>query len=70
MSEPTFLPTQDETEAERDRRLAWEREAIAHALAEADAGLVVDSAEVDRWLDSLGTDQELPMPEPKRPPVR
>lgn len=51
-----------ETEAERQARLAWEAEGIARARAEIDAGLYVDADEVDAWIDSLGTDHELPPP--------
>ena len=35
---------------------------IAEARAELDAGLFVDAAEVDAWIDSIGTDRELPTP--------
>ena len=48
--------TSFETEAERQRRLAWEAEMIAEADAEIEAGLFVEEAEVDAWIDSLGTD--------------
>ncbi len=51
-----------ETEAERQRRLAWEAEGIARARASAAAGRVVDSAKVKAWIDSIGTDHELPVP--------
>jgi predicted transcriptional regulator len=51
-----------ETEAERQRRLAWEAEMIAEADAEIEAGLYVDADEVDAWIDSIGTDHELPPP--------
>ena len=54
------------TEAERQRRLAWEAEMIAEADAEIEAGLFVEEAEVDAWIDSLGTDHELPVPQPRR----
>lgn len=47
-----------EDEEERDR-LTWE------AIAEADAGLLVDHKEVRAWAESLGTDSPLPMPVPK-----
>jgi predicted transcriptional regulator len=47
------------------RDLAWEAGMIAEA--EADAGLLIPSAEVGAWIDSLGTDSPLPMPQaPKR----
>jgi predicted transcriptional regulator len=55
-------PPHPETEAERRRRIAWEAAMIAEADAELDAGLFVDSAEVDAWIDSIGTDHELPLP--------
>lgn len=32
------------------------------ALADVDAGLVIDHKTVQAWADSLGTDQELPVP--------
>lgn len=54
--------TRPETKAERQERMAWEAEGIAKALASAAAGRVVDEAEVDAWIDSIGTDHELPVP--------
>jgi predicted transcriptional regulator len=51
-----------ETEAATQRRLAWEAERIAEARAELDAGLYVDADEIDAWIDSMGTDHELPPP--------
>lgn len=59
-------PGTNETEAEGQRRLAWERERIAEAEADIAAGRVVDSAEVDAWIDSIGTDNELPVPYARR----
>jgi predicted transcriptional regulator len=35
------------------------------ALAEVDAGLVVDDEDVRAWVESLGTENPLPMPVPK-----
>lgn len=58
----TSQPTSPETEAERQRRLAWEAERIAEARAELDAGLYVDADEIDAWIDSIGTNHELPPP--------
>lgn len=52
----------DETAAERERRLAWEAEAIAEALASYEAGFYVDGDEMSAWLKSVGTDAELPLP--------
>jgi hypothetical protein len=51
-----------ETEAVKQRRLAWEAEGIPRARASAAAGRVVDSAKVKAWIDSIGTDHELPVP--------
>jgi hypothetical protein len=51
-----------ETEAERRRRLAWEAEMIAEADADIAAGRLIDEAEIDAWIDSIGTDNELPPP--------
>jgi len=50
------------TEAERRSRLAWEAAMIAEADADLAAGRLVDEADVDAWIDSLGTDHELPVP--------
>ena len=55
-----------ETEAGRHRRLAWEAEMVAEARAELDAGLCATSAEVKAWIDSIGTDHQLPVPHPRR----
>jgi predicted transcriptional regulator len=51
-----------ETAAERERRIAYEAEMIAEADADFAAGLYVDADEVHAWIESMGTDQELPMP--------
>jgi len=37
---------------------------ILEALEDVDAGRVIDHEEVEAWIDSLGTDHPLPMPEP------
>ncbi len=60
MSQP--VPIADHAETERQRRIAWEAEMIAEADADIAAGRLVDEAEVDAWIDSLGTDHELPVP--------
>ena len=59
-------PPNPETEAEKQRRLAWKAEMIAEARAELDAGLYVDAAAVDAWIDSIGTSHELPAPPSRR----
>ena len=55
-----------ETEEERKRRFAREAEMIAEAEAEIEAGLYVDADEIDAWIDSIGTDHELPPPPTRR----
>jgi predicted transcriptional regulator len=56
-----------ETATERHVRLAREAELIAQAEAEADAGLLIPAAEANAWIDSLGTANELPLPQPAKP---
>jgi hypothetical protein len=65
----TAPPTGDHTQpvgfpgaADTRRRLAPEAEMIADADADIAAGRVVDSAEVDAWIDSIGGDHERPVP--------
>jgi hypothetical protein len=55
-----------DTEAESQRRLTWEAEMIAEADAEIEAGLYVDADEVDAWIDTIGSDHELPPPPTRR----
>ena len=62
--------TQPETEAERQRRLAWEAEGIARARASIAGGYFATSTEVNAWIDSLGTDNPLPVPYPRHPRPR
>jgi predicted transcriptional regulator len=47
-------------EMEQERRVASEAEMIAEA--DVAAGRLFDEADVDAWLDSIGTDHELPVP--------
>jgi len=54
--------TQAETDAERERRVAWEAEGIARARASIAAGYYATSVEVNAWIDSLGTGNPLPVP--------
>ncbi len=51
-----------ESAAEKQRRLAWEGEMIAEADADIAAGRLVDSVRVKAWIDSIGTDHEMPVP--------
>jgi predicted transcriptional regulator len=62
-SQQQGAPLSADAEAEARRlRLAREAEMIAEARADAAAGRVVSEAAVDAWIDSLGTDHELPPP--------
>lgn len=58
-------PARFESAAEKQRCLAREAEMIAEADADIAAGLIVDSADVKAWIDSIGTDHELPPPYPR-----
>ncbi len=51
-----------ETVADQQRRIAWEAERIAEARASVATGRLIDSDEINAWIDSLGTDHELPPP--------
>jgi predicted transcriptional regulator len=45
--------------------MARERRQIDEAIASAAAGEVVSEQDFDAWVDSLGTDHELPPPRPR-----
>jgi predicted transcriptional regulator len=49
-------------EAQRQARIASEAEGIAEARADVAAGRLVDAARVRAWVDSLRTDNPLPVP--------
>ncbi len=51
--------------AARAERIARERHLIDEAIASAVAGEVVSEEDFDTWVDSLGTDHELPPPRPR-----
>nr|WP_294509677.1 hypothetical protein [uncultured Rhodopila sp.] len=55
-------PPIPETEADRQRRHAREAKMIAEADADIAAGRLVDQADVDAWIDSIGTDREFSVP--------
>ena len=55
-----------EAEADRQARIAWEAAGIAAAKASLAAGLYVDADDIDAWIDSIGTDHELPPPSTRR----
>ena len=62
MIQPAPVVPRGETEAERQARLVREAEMIAEARAELDAGFYVDADDIDVWIDSIGSGQELPPP--------
>jgi predicted transcriptional regulator len=62
MTQPAPVANHVETEAERQRRIAWEVKMIAEADADIAAGRLVNSARVKAWINSIGTDHELPVP--------
>jgi len=66
MTERALTVETDESRAARCQRLAWEAARIAEARAELDEGFGIDEAAVDAWIDSLGTEHELPPPVPRR----
>jgi predicted transcriptional regulator len=55
-------PAARESAEAKGLRLAWEAARIAEARADIAAGRTVDSAKVKAWIDSIGTDHELPVP--------
>ncbi len=62
--------SQAETEAERQSRLAWEADGIAEARASIAAGYFATPAEVNAWIDSVGTGSKIPAPYPRHPRSR
>jgi predicted transcriptional regulator len=59
-----------DADPEARKRLAWEAEGVARARASIAAGYYATSAEVNAWIDSLGTDNPLPAPHPRQPRSR
>jgi predicted transcriptional regulator len=43
---------------------AYKRECLEAAIAEADKGVFISEEAMDRWMESWGTENELPPPEP------
>ena len=46
----------------RARRIAWEAARIAEADASIAAGRLIDGADIDAWIESIGSIDELPPP--------
>ena len=69
-------PPRRETEAARQRRVARDVDCLDPAgaerrwrltlegLADVDAGRLIDDDAMQAWVESLGTDRELPVPQP------
>lgn len=55
-----------ESAADQNARLVWEAAGIAEAQADLEAGNYVDAADVDAWIDSIGSAHELPPPPIRR----
>jgi hypothetical protein len=58
--------SEGETDAERIERLAYEARRIAQARESVAAGRVIPLADMQKWADSLDTNQVLPLPRAKR----
>ncbi len=71
------LRSRREAEAEEQSRLAGEADACdpdvaeqrrlrtLNALADVDSGRLIDDDAMQAWADSLGTERELPIPQPR-----
>lgn len=55
-----------ETPEERQARLAWEAQAIEEALQSAERDGTIPLEEVEAWVESWDTPNELPPPEPRK----
>ncbi len=66
MTGADFPAPRDETAEEKAARIAREAVMIAEARASVAAGRVVSLEAVSAWVDSLGTDHELPVPQSGR----
>lgn len=64
MPDQAPLAEHDEATALRHRRIAREARLLAEARADIAAGMVVDEAAVNAWIDSIGTEGELSPPFP------
>ncbi len=61
---PGNAPSETARDGDATRSImhAWEAEQIAEADTDITVGRVVNSAKVKAWIDSVGTDHELPIP--------
>jgi len=62
MTSADFPTPREETAADKEQRLARETQMIADARASVAAGRTVSLEAVTAWVDSWGTDHELPPP--------
>nr|WP_294507264.1 hypothetical protein [uncultured Rhodopila sp.] len=65
MNRPATLAEDIETDADRRQRIAREAALLEEARAEIAAGLAIDAADIEAWIESIGTDHELPPPYPR-----
>jgi hypothetical protein len=66
MTGADYPSSREETAEAKAQRIAREAEMIAEARASVAAGRVVSLEAVSAWIDSLGTDHELPLPQSGR----
>lgn len=66
MTSAEFPAPRNETAKADEQRIADEAKMIAEARASVAAGRVVSLEAVSAWVDSLGTDHELPVPQSGR----
>lgn len=63
MAEPVSKTTMLENDAQRERRLAWERERLAEAEADITAGRVLSGDAAVEWLDRWAAGEDLEEPD-------
>lgn len=62
----TSSPKVDKAAEEEREREARMLAGVDEAIAQFDAGLGIPGEEIEAWLDSWDTDNELPPPQPRR----
>lgn len=56
----------EESAEERTSRIEWERRAVQQALEEVERVGSIPFEDIEAWLDSIGSLNELPVPEPRK----
>jgi len=62
--DPSFADGQHHDYASFLRRSEAERKLLKERMAEADEGVFISAEAMNRWIESWGTENELPPPEP------